>query len=116
LRPPEPYASRPPLGAGGVDCLLKLPQPTGNVAVDSKFPLENYQRLQDSSLAPVERNATLTLFRGDVRKHIHHIAKKYIVKGQTADGAVMFLPAEALFSEIHAYHPELVASAPQKRV
>jgi DNA recombination protein RmuC len=116
LLPPDAYEFQAPLGAGRVDCLLKLPPPTGHVAVDSKFPLENYQRLQDSSLSPADRNATLTLFRADVRKHIDDIAKKYIVKNQTADGAVMFLPAEALFSEIHAYHPELVAHAQQKRV
>jgi len=116
LLPPDAYEFQATLGAGRVDCLLKLPPPTGSLAVDSKFPLENYQRLQDSSLSPVDRNATLTLFRGDVRRHIDDIARKYIVKGQTADGAVMFLPAEALFSEIHAYHPELVAHAHQKRV
>ena len=57
------------------------------------------------------RNAVQTLFRGDIRKHIDDIAKKYIVPGKTDDGAVMFLPAEALFAEIHAYYPELVAFA-----
>jgi DNA recombination protein RmuC len=117
LLPPDAYEFQAALSPTvRVDCLLKLPEPTGNVSVDSKFPLENYQRLQDSSLSPLERNAAQTLFRGDVKKHVDDIAKKYILPGRTSDGAVMFLPAEAIFAEIHAYHPELVAFAQQKRV
>lgn len=117
LLPPDAYEFQATLGAGlRVDCLLKLPAPTGNVPVDSKFPLENFQRLQDMGLAVVERNAVQALFRADVKKHIDDIAKKYIIPGRTADGAVMFLPAEALFAEIHAYYPELVAFAQTKRV
>ena len=117
LLPPDAYEFQAALGPTvRVDCLLKLPEPTGNVPVDSKFPLENYQRLQDSSLSPLERTAAQTLFRADVKKHIDDIARKYILPGRTSDGAVMFLPAEAIFAEIHAYQPELVAFAQQKRV
>ncbi|MEO8134789.1 MAG: DNA recombination protein RmuC [Betaproteobacteria bacterium] len=117
LLPPDAYEFQAQLTPSArVDCLLKLPDPTGKVPVDSKFPLENYQRMLDTTLAPVERNAVQALFRGDVRKHIDDIARKYIIPGLTADGAVMFLPAEAVFAEIHAYHPELVAFAQAKRV
>ena len=117
LLPPDAYEFQASLTPSlRVDCLLKLPEPTGLVPVDSKFPLENYQRMQDSTLAPVEKNAVQVLFRGDVRRHVDDIAKKYIIPGKTADGAVMFVPAEAVFAEIHAYHPELVAYAQQKRV
>ena len=117
LLPPDAYEFQAQLTpALRVDCLLKLPHPTGFVPVDSKFPLENYQKMVDPSLASVERNATQALFRSDVKKHIDDIAKKYIIPGKTADGAVMFLPAEAIFAEIHAYHPELVAFAQTKRV
>ena len=117
LLPPDAYEFQAPLGASlRVDCLLKLPAPTGMVPVDSKFPMENYQRMLDTTLAQVERNAMQALFRGDVKRHIEDIAKKYIIPGKTADGAVMFLPAEAIFAEIHAYHPELVAFAQTKRV
>ena len=115
--PPDAYEFQAVLsGTLRVDCLLKLPEPTGYVPVDSKFPLENYQRMLDTTLPVVERNAMQALFRSDVRRHIDDIARKYIVPGRTADGAVMFLPAEAVFAEIHAYHPELVAFAQQKRV
>jgi DNA recombination protein RmuC len=117
LLPPDAYEFQAALTPSlRVDCLLKLPHPTGMVPVDSKFPLENYQRMMDSSLPTVERNAVQALFRADVRKHVDDIAKKYIIPGRTADGAVMFLPAEAIFAEIHAYHPELVAFAQAKRV
>ncbi len=99
-----------------VDCLLRLPDPTGNVPIDAKFPLESYQRMQDFDLAEGERSAAATQFKRDIRKHIGDIAGKYLVPGETADGAVMFIPAEAIFAEIHAHFPELVEDAQQARV
>jgi DNA recombination protein RmuC len=98
------------------DCMLNLPPPTGRVAVDAKFPLENYHRMFDSSLGDLERRAAQQTFRADVKRHVDAIASKYILPGVTSDGAVMFLPAEAVFAEVHAYHPEVVAYAQQKRV
>tara|TARA_R110001583_G_scaffold100844_1_gene247014 strand:+ start:32400 stop:33605 length:1206 start_codon:yes stop_codon:yes gene_type:complete len=98
------------------DCVLKLPEPTGMVAVDAKFPLENYHRMFDSSLAELDRKAAQMAFRADVRRHVDAIAGKYILPGVTSDGAVMFLPAEAVFAELHAYHPEVIAYAQGKRV
>ena len=90
------------------DCLLYLPKPTGNIVIDAKFPLENYQRAYDETLSNEERNAAKQLFKQDVKKHIQAIASKYILPGETADSAVMFIPAEAIFAEIHAHYPELV--------
>src|SRR5512139_2548416 len=98
------------------DCVLILPEPTGTVCVDSKFPLENYSRMFDEALPPAERDTARRQFKADVRKHVDDIAAKYIVEGETSDGAVMFLPAEAVFAEIHAYHPDLVEHAQKKRV
>jgi DNA recombination protein RmuC len=94
------------------DCVLKLPDPTGVIAIDSKFPLENYERMLAEG---AERGAT-TAFKIDVRKHIDDISSKYIIPGETGDGAVMFLPAEAVFAEIHAHHRDLVEHAARKRV
>ena len=94
------------------DCVLKLPEPTGLIAVDSKFPLENYERM----LSDGEDRATPAAFKSDVRKHIDDISRKYIIHGQTGDGAVMFLPAEAVFAEIHAHHRDLVEYAARKHV
>ncbi len=94
------------------DCVLKLPEPTGLIAVDSKFPLENYERM----LAEGADRATPAAFKADVRKHIDDISSKYIIHGETGDGAVMFLPAEAVFAEIHAHHRDLVEYAARKRV
>ncbi len=98
------------------DCVLKLPPPTGMVAVDAKFPLENYRRMFEAGLPELERVAAQRLFRADVKKHVDDIAGKYIIAGETSDGAVMFVPAEAVFAEIHAYHSEVVDYAMQRRV
>ena len=94
------------------DCVLKLPEPMGLIAVDSKFPLENYERM---FLDGAER-ATPAAFKADVRKHIDDIATKYIIPGETGDGAVMFVPAESVFAEIHGRHRDLVEYAQGKRV
>lgn len=99
-----------------VDCLLYLPDPTGNVAIDAKFPLESYKRLADPDLSEPERQSASRQFVQDIRKHIKDIAEKYLIPGETADGAVMFLPAEAIFAEIHARFPELVEEAQRARV
>lgn len=99
-----------------VDCALFLPQPTGIVAVDSKFPLENYHKMFDSSLPEAIQNAAEKQFKADVKKHVDDIANKYIISNVTSDGAVMFIPAEAVFAEIHAYHPEIIDYAMNKRV
>ena len=99
-----------------VDCALFLPEPTGIVAVDSKFPLENYHKMFDSSLSEAAQNMAEKQFKLDVRKHVDDIASKYIIANVTSDGAVMFIPAEAVFAEIHAYHPEIIDYAMNKRV
>ena len=98
------------------DCVLKLPQPTGKVAVDSKFPLENYHRMLDPEANDVDRALAQKQFRIDVRRHVDAIGGKYIIAGETSDGAVMFVPAEAVFAEIHAHHAEVVDYAIAKRV
>jgi DNA recombination protein RmuC len=98
------------------DCVLKLPEPTGMVAVDAKFPLENYHRMFDLGLHEGDRAQAQRQFRTDLRLHVDDIGEKYIVAGETSDGAVMFVPAEAVFAEIHAHHAEVVDYAMQRRV
>ena len=117
ILPPTAYAFQQTLSNGSrVDCLLVLPEPTGKVAVDSKFPLENYNRMFDHDLAEAERTLAARTFKADVRKHVDDIAAKYIIEHETSDGAVMFVPAEAVFAEIHARHPDLVEYAMSRRV
>jgi len=99
-----------------VDCALFLPEPTGTVAVDSKFPLENYHRMFDKDLSDLEQAAAGKLFKADVKRHVDDIARKYIIQNVTSEGAVMFIPAEAVFAEIHAYHPDVIDYAMNKRV
>ncbi|MBP7467500.1 MAG: DNA recombination protein RmuC [Thauera sp.] len=117
MLPPDAYAFQAVLPNNTrVDCLLTMPAPTGKVAVDAKFPLENYHRMFDTELAELDRRAAQQAFRADVKRHVDAIASKYILPGTTSDGAVMFLPAEAVFAELHAWHPEVVAYAQARRV
>lgn len=99
-----------------VDCALFLPEPTGTVAVDSKFPLENYHKMFDKNLPESAQNVAEKQFKADIKKHVDDIASKYIIPNVTSDGAVMFIPAEAVFAEIHAYHPEVIDYAMARRV
>jgi len=98
------------------DCVLMLPPPTGKVAVDSKFPLENYHRMFAPESSEVDYALAQKLFKADVKRHVDAIGDKYIIAGETSDGAVMFVPAEAVFAEIHAHHAEVVEYAMAKRV
>ncbi len=117
MLPPEAYEFQFTLPNNArVDCMLRLPEPTGLVAVDSKFPLENYHRMCGDDVAEVERKLAQAAFRADLKRHVDAIASKYIIADVTSDGAVMFVPAEAVFAEIHAFHPEVVAYAQSRHV
>lgn len=97
------------------DCLINLPNPPGPIVIDSKFPLEAYEALI-ASTNDAELKAAVQMFRSTVRKHINDIAEKYILDGETADGALMFLPSEAVYAELHAKFPDLVQESFSKRV
>ncbi len=99
-----------------VDCILFAPKPLGMIGIDSKFPLEHYQMMVDKTLSKEERQTAEKMFKVDVKKHIDAISSKYIINGVTSDQAIMFLPAEAIFAEINAYHPDLVEYSYKKRV
>jgi DNA recombination protein RmuC len=99
-----------------VDCLLRLPAPTGDVPIDAKFPLESYRQMTGADAAERDRQLAAQRFRQDVRRHVEDIAYKYLLPGETADGAVMFIPAEAVFAEIHARFPDLVEDSHRRRV
>ena len=94
------------------DCVLKLPEPVGLIAVDSKFPLENYERL----ISDGPDKVTPAVFKADVKRHVEAISSKYIIPGVTSDGAMMFVPAEAVFAEIHAHHRDVVEYAQLRHV
>lgn len=98
------------------DSVLFAPEPLGTIAIDSKFPLEHYQLMVDKKLTHSEREKYEKLFKMDVKKHIDAISMKYIIPGETSDQAIMFLPAEAIFAEINAYHPDIIEYAYKKKV
>ena len=98
------------------DSVIFAPEPLNTIAIDSKFPLENYRIMVDKKRSDTDRNIAFKQFKLDVKKHIDDISYKYIIDKVTSDQAMMFIPAEAIFAEINAYHPDLVEYAYKKRV
>ena len=98
------------------DCVIFAPPPLGLVAIDSKFPLENYRTMVDRKENPSIRQVAEKEFKADVKRHIDAISTKYIIPGITSDQAIMFLPAEAIFAELNAYHSDILDYAHKKRV
>ncbi len=115
--PPSAYEFQATLGNGRrADCLLRLPNPPGAIAIDSKFPLESYEALRaagsdEAQLAPARR-----AFAADVRRHVKDIAERYILPGETAESALMFLPSEAVYAELHANFRDVVEASYKARV
>jgi DNA recombination protein RmuC len=106
--PPDAFTMQATLSNGRrADCLIHLPNPPGPIVIDSKFPLESYEALRRAD-TPSQTLEAQRLLRGAVRTHIKAIAERYILDGETADGALMFLPSEAVYAELHANFPELV--------
>lgn len=97
------------------DCLIHLPNPPGPIVIDSKFPLDAYEALRRAE-TDHDLKAAVARFKGDVKKHITDISERYILEGETADGALMFLPSEAVYAELHANFPDLVRAGFDARV
>lgn len=98
------------------DALLFAPAPLGTIAIDSKFPLENYERMTNKNISLEERTMYEKQFKIDFKKHIDAISSKYIIPGETAGEAILFLPAEAIFAEVNAYHRDILDYAYSKKV
>ena len=98
------------------DAILYAPAPLGTIAIDSKFPLENYERMTNKNLSKEERAVAEKQFKIDFKKHIDAIASKYIIPGETSNEAILFLPAEAIFAEVNAYHSDILNYAYSKKV
>lgn len=116
ILPPSAYAFQATLGDGRrVDCLIRLPNPPGPIAIDAKFPLESYRLLREArdEAAIVQARRALAL---DVRKHVQDIAAKYIVPGETAESALLFLPSEAVYAELHANFTNVIEESYRHRV
>ncbi|NLK12123.1 MAG: DNA recombination protein RmuC [Candidatus Phytoplasma sp.] len=99
-----------------VDALIHMPEGHGSIPVDSKFPLENYQKMMDKTTDEAVQNEGRKNFKIDVKKHIDDIAGKYLIPGETAKFALMFIPSEAVFSEIVSNHEDLVMYGQKKNV
>jgi len=114
--PPSAYAFQATLSTGArADCLIHLPQPPGSIAIDAKFPLDAYHGLRNAR-DEAEKVLAIRQFKTDLLKHVSDIAAKYIVPGETAESALMFLPSEAVYAELHANFPDVLAKSYQARV
>ena len=114
--PSDSYTLQATLSNGNrPDCLIHLPNPPGHIVIDSKFPLESYEALRKAK-TDWELNEAAKFLRSSIKKHIKDISSKYIIEGETADGALMFLPSEAVYAELHANFPELVRDGFAARV
>lgn len=114
--PSDSYTLQATLSNGNrPDCLIHLPNPPGHIVIDSKFPLESYEALRKAK-TDRELNESAKFLRSSIKKHIKDISSKYIIEGETADGALMFLPSEAVYAELHANFPELVRDGFAARV
>ena len=114
--PSDSYTLQATLSNGNrPDCLIHLPNPPGHIVIDSKFPLESYEALRKAKTER-ELNEAAKFLRSSIKKHIKDISSKYIIEGETADGALMFLPSEAVYAELHANFPELVRDGFAARV
>ena len=106
--PSDSYTMQATLSNGKrADCLIHLPNPPGPIAIDAKFPLEAYEALRRAE-NDWQVNEAAKMPRVSIKKHIKDISEKYILDGETADGALMFLPSEAIYAELHANFQELV--------
>ena len=114
--PNDSYTMQHTLSNGKrADCLIHLPNPPGPIVIDSKFPLEAYEALRKAETDHALKAAAVQM-KVAVKKHIADISSKYIIEGETADGALMFLPSEAVYAELHANFPELVRVGFEARV
>lgn len=114
--PTDSYTLQATLSNGRrADCLIHMPEPPGPIVIDAKFPLESYEQLQRAEKGD-SRTRAAQAFRLAVRKHLRDIAGRYIIEGETADSALMFLPSEAVYAELHAHFPEVVREGFNLRV
>ena len=117
MLPAQHYSLQHTLGNNKrADCVLFLPKPTGNIVIDAKFPLENFQRLMSLTATSAEKKSYQAQFKQDIQKHIKDIAEKYIIPNETAEGALMFIPAEAIFAEIHSNYPDIIELSQRSNV
>ncbi len=114
--PPSAYGFQVTLSNGKrADCVIKLPNPPGSIVIDAKFPLESYRALREAKDEAARKDAARR-FAADIMTHVRDIAEKYIIPGETAESALMFLPSEAVYAELHANFAEVVEKAHRARV
>jgi DNA recombination protein RmuC len=114
--PPDLYAFQGTLSNGtSPDCLIRIPGMAAAIAIDAKFPLEAFEAMKEAA-SEVERKAALTQLKSDVQKHVSDIAKKYLIPGEVQSPALMFVPSESIYAELHISCPEIMQRARRAQV
>lgn len=116
ILPPSAYDFQAQMSNGTrADCLIKMPNPPGSIVVDAKFPLESYHLLRNAE-DKVQKKVAASKFKADIAKHVKDISEKYIINGETAESALMFLPSEAVYAELHASFSDVVEKSYRAKV
>ncbi|NOZ64997.1 MAG: DNA recombination protein RmuC [Alphaproteobacteria bacterium] len=116
ILPPSAYDFQVTMSNGKrADCLIKLPNPPGAIVVDAKFPLEGYHMLRRAE-GEAQKKAAISRFKADMLKHVKDISEKYIINGETAESALMFLPSEAVYAELHTNFTDVVEKSFRAKV
>ncbi len=116
ILPPSAYDFQAQMSNGRrADCLIKLPNPPGSIVVDAKFPLESYHLLRNAD-DEAQKKLAASKFKADIAKHVKDISEKYIINGETAESALMFLPSEAVYAELHASFSDVVEKSYRAKV
>mgnify|MGYP001184392903 CR=1 FL=1 len=114
--PPSAYTIQAQLSNGRrADCIINLPNPPGSIAIDAKFPLESYHMLRDAKNESDKKTA-IRIFKEAIKRHIKDISDRYIITGETAESALMFIPSEAVYAELHASVPDAVEASHRAHV
>jgi DNA recombination protein RmuC len=112
---PDHYEFQATLSNGSrPDCTIRVPNVKGVIVVDSKFPLEAYETLRQA--ADGDRKAALAQLKGDIQKHVKDIAEKYLIPGEVQTPAIMFVPSESIYAELHISCSEVVQRARRMQV
>jgi DNA recombination protein RmuC len=97
------------------DCLIRLPGTNTAIVIDSKFPLEAFEVLKNA-IGETDKRSAQARVRADVGKHVKDIAEKYLIAGETQAPAMMFVPSESLYAELHDTFADVIQNAHRAQV
>ena len=114
--PPNSYEFQATLPGGKrPDCIIRLPNDPRPLVIDAKFPLESVTAFREAQNDEAKKLAMVRV-RGDIGTHLKDIADKYIVRGVTQEIAVMFVPSESIYADLHEFFDDVIQKAQRARI